>query len=96
MSSRLLYLFATPKPTDVIRKLAVTKVQTPKMDDQVSKPEATQQPWQPQAEEEIRNGGAKGHSGAVILHFSGCGVKPWDLIFSRFLTNLAGDEPWKV
>ncbi len=52
-------------------------------------------PWQPQAEEEIRNGGAKGHNGAVILHFSGCGVKPWDLIFSRFLTNLAG-EPGKV
>lgn len=36
-----------------------------------------------EAHEEIRNGGAKGHSGAVVLHFSGCGVKPWDLIFSR-------------
>eukprot|EP00434_Breviolum_minutum_P025287 symbB.v1.2.022341.t1/scaffold1934.1/size95668/7 len=36
-----------------------------------------------EAHEEIRNGGAKGHNGAVILHFSGCGVKPWDLIFSR-------------
>lgn len=37
--------------------------------------------------EEIRNGGAKGHSGAVVLHFSGCGVKPWDLIFTRYLAE---------
>ena len=35
------------------------------------------------AHEEIRNGGSVGHSGAVILHFSGCGVKPWDLLFTE-------------
>ena len=33
------------------------------------------------AHEEVRNGGSVGHSGAVILHFSGCRVKPWDLLF---------------
>ena len=31
-----------------------------------------------EAHEEIR-GSDSGREGAVVLHFSGCGVKPWDL-----------------
>jgi len=34
-----------------------------------------------EAHEMIRAGGAAGHVGAVVLHFSGTGVKPWDLLF---------------
>ncbi len=35
------------------------------------------------AHERIRAGGAPGHPGAAVLHFSGTGVKPWDLLFER-------------
>eukprot|EP00931_Biecheleriopsis_adriatica_P067057 TRINITY_DN41262_c0_g1_i1.p1 TRINITY_DN41262_c0_g1~~TRINITY_DN41262_c0_g1_i1.p1 ORF type:complete len:351 (-),score=78.15 TRINITY_DN41262_c0_g1_i1:193-1245(-) len=31
--------------------------------------------------ESIRNGGIPGHAGAVVLHYSGTGVKPWDLLY---------------
>ena len=36
-----------------------------------------------EAHELIRAGGAPGHGGAAVLHYSGTGVKPWDLLFER-------------
>ena len=36
-----------------------------------------------EAHEAIRAGGATGHAGAAVLHYSGIGVKPWDLLFER-------------
>jgi len=39
------------------------------------------------AHEPIRQGGLPGHPGAVVLHFSGSWVKPWDLLYGH------GDSP---
>jgi hypothetical protein len=36
-----------------------------------------------EAHEAIRAGGATGHVGARVLHFSGTGVKPWDLLLEK-------------
>eukprot|EP00930_Biecheleria_cincta_P089523 TRINITY_DN78850_c0_g1_i1.p1 TRINITY_DN78850_c0_g1~~TRINITY_DN78850_c0_g1_i1.p1 ORF type:complete len:546 (-),score=97.69 TRINITY_DN78850_c0_g1_i1:29-1666(-) len=36
-----------------------------------------------EAHEEVRAGGAPGHVGATVLHYSGTGIKPWDLLYEE-------------